>query len=129
MMAIADDSCPTKSVRPHELGDLLRDRPLDLLQLPAIVGDVRAQQADREEVLVSSGAARLTGQQMAERLLMKYPRLGIHEFAHEVPPFLDDWFAPHPAPRWPSRFRRRTLSKFCATGGRIRNRFRGRWPI
>src|SRR6476661_2311045 len=54
----------------HELGDLLRERPLDLgADRVAIAGEIRAQQADREEVLVPRRTARLASQQVAEGVL------------------------------------------------------------
>jgi hypothetical protein len=88
MMAIAEEKVSDQVSRAHELGDLARYGLLDLrTELPLVTGNVRPQETNGEKVLISRGAACLSGQEMAEGLLMKYPRLGIHEIAHVVPSF------------------------------------------
>src|SRR5690242_21599385 len=99
---------------PHELGNLLRERSFDLgADRFAIAGKVRAQHADRKEVLVSRRTSRLASQQVAEAVLMKYPGLGIHELAHVSLPScvgLND-----PTSRPAGAAPRGLVSKSCAT--------------
>jgi hypothetical protein len=74
MMAIAEEKVSDQVSRAHELGDLARYGLLDLrTELPLVTGNVRPQETNGEKVLISRGAACLSGQEMAEGLLMKYP--------------------------------------------------------